>query len=92
MLRYTYTSGSLYCCTSGHVTLSKITLSHHGVGVDIITPSTEMYHLIFQLNIQLNATQRNVAGKTIDSVRFFEWGQSRLNETTKQYGTLRQIC
>ena len=37
MLRYTYTSGSLYCCTSGHVTLSKITLSHHGVGVDIIT-------------------------------------------------------
>ena len=29
MLRYT--------CTSGHVTLSKITLSHHGVGVDIIT-------------------------------------------------------
>ena len=40
MLRYTYTSGSLYCCTSGHVTLSKITLSHHGVGVDIITVST----------------------------------------------------
>ena len=39
MLRYTYTSGSLYCCTSGHVTLSKITLSHHGVGVDIITQS-----------------------------------------------------
>ena len=37
MLRYTYTSGNLYCCTSGHVTLSKITLSHHGVGVDIIT-------------------------------------------------------
>ena len=37
MLQYTYTSGSLYCCTSGHVTLSKITLSHHGVGVDIIT-------------------------------------------------------
>ena len=37
MLRYTYTSDSLYCCTSGHVTLSKITLSHHGVGVDIIT-------------------------------------------------------
>ena len=51
-----------------------------------------MYHLIFQLNIQLNATQGNVAGKTIDSVRFFEWGLSRLNETTKQYGTLRQIC
>ena len=37
MLRYTYTFGSLYCCTSGHVTLSKITLSYHGVGVDIIT-------------------------------------------------------
>ena len=37
LLRYTYTSGSLYCCTSGHVTLNKITLSHHGVGVDIIT-------------------------------------------------------
>ena len=37
MLRYTYTSGSLYCYTSGHVTLSKITLSHHGVAVDIIT-------------------------------------------------------
>ena len=50
-----------------------------------------MYHLIFQLNIQLNATQGNVAGKTIDSVRFFEWGLSRLNETMKQYGTLRQI-
>ena len=45
MLRYTYTSGSLYCCTSGHVTLSKITLSHHGVGVDIITftPSEIMF-------------------------------------------------
>ena len=47
MLRYTYTSGSLYCCTSGHVTLSKITLSHHGVGVDIIThdymPDTHKY-------------------------------------------------
>ena len=42
MLRYTYTSGSLYCCTSGHVTLSKITLSHHGVGVDIITLSCHM--------------------------------------------------
>ena len=40
MLQYTYTSGSLYCCTSVHVTLSKITLSHHGVGVDIITPHT----------------------------------------------------
>ena len=42
MLRYTYTSGSLYCCTSGHVTLSKITLSHHGVGVDIITVSNHI--------------------------------------------------
>ena len=41
MLRYTYTSGSLYCCTSGHVTLSKITLSHHGVGVDIITNTAQ---------------------------------------------------
>ena len=51
-----------------------------------------MCHLIFQLNIQLNATQGNVAGKTIDSVRFFDWSLSRLNETMKQYGTLRQIC
>ena len=43
MLRYTYTSGSLYCRTSGHVTLSKITLSHHGVGVDIITKGNRGY-------------------------------------------------
>ena len=41
---------SLYCCKSGHVTLSKITLSsRHGVGVDIITRSRakqERTHLL----------------------------------------------
>ena len=33
----------------------------------------------------LNGPQRNVSGKTIDSVRLVEWGLNRLNEVTKQF-------
>ena len=43
-------------------------------------------------NIQLNGPQGKVARKNIDSVRLFERGLSRRNETTKQYSTLQQIC
>ena len=55
-------------------------------------PSTEMCHLIFQKHWVESGPQGKKARKTIDSVRLFEWGLSRLNESTKHYGTLRQIC
>ena len=75
MLRYTYTSGSLYCCTSGHVTLSKITLSHHGVGVDIITVDISVLFALLQ--------QRYTTRNRFSQLRFFPFGS--LNKSNYKF-------